>query len=47
MPRSDPLIRVMSAARADLERTNALLTSAEADHLGVILRLPTEPPACI
>lgn len=37
----------MSAARADLERTNALLTSAEADHLGVILRLPTEPPACI
>lgn len=37
----------MSAAHADLERTNALLTSAEADHLGVILRLATEPPACI
>lgn len=32
----------MAAARADLERTNALLTSAEADDLGVILRLPSE-----
>ena len=32
----------MGAARADLERTSALLTSAEADDLGVILRPPTE-----
>jgi hypothetical protein len=30
----------IDAARADLERSNALLTSAEADDLGVILRLP-------
>lgn len=33
------------AARADLERTNALLTSSEADDLGVILRLPSDPAA--
>jgi len=32
----------VDAARADLERTNALLPSAEADELGVILRLPSE-----
>ena len=32
----------MSAARADLERTNAQLTSAEADDLGLVLRLPAE-----
>ena len=32
----------MAAARADLERTNALMTSAEAGDLGVILRLPSE-----
>jgi hypothetical protein len=37
----------MGAARADLERTNALLTSAEAADLGVILRLPTELAARI
>ena len=27
---------------ADLERTNALLSSSEADDIGVILRLPSE-----
>ncbi len=32
----------LAVARADLERTNALLESAEADELGVILRLPRE-----
>lgn len=33
------------AAREDLERTNALLTSAEADDLGIVLRLPSDPAA--
>jgi hypothetical protein len=37
----------MDAARADLERTNALLTSAEADDLGVRLVLPSELAAGI
>lgn len=32
----------IEAARRDLEATNALMTSAEADELGVILRLPSE-----
>lgn len=32
----------MSAARADLEATNALLRPAEAEERGVILRLPSE-----
>jgi Fic/DOC family protein len=32
----------VEAARDDLEATNALLTSAEADDRGVILRLPSE-----
>ncbi len=32
----------IKAARRDLEATNALMTSAEADELGVILRLPSE-----
>jgi len=30
------------AARADLERTNALLTGSEAEDLGVVLRLPSD-----
>ncbi len=34
----------LESARADLERTNALLTSAEADERGVVLRLPSELP---
>jgi Fic/DOC family len=32
----------MTTARAALERTNALLTSSEADEAGVVLRLPSE-----
>jgi hypothetical protein len=32
----------IEAARRDSEATNALMTSAEADDLGVILRLPSE-----
>ncbi|MGC2373545.1 MAG: Fic family protein [Solirubrobacteraceae bacterium] len=32
----------MASAQADLERTNALLTSEEAEERGVILRLPSE-----
>jgi len=35
----------VSAARVDLDRTNALLPSAEAEALGVILRLPSEAGA--
>jgi len=35
----------LGAARADLERTNALLTSSEADDLGAFLRLPSDPRA--
>ena len=34
--------RNLEAARRDLERTNALLTSAEADEQGLVLRLPRE-----
>jgi hypothetical protein len=32
----------IEAARQDLEAANALMTSAEADDLGVILRLPSD-----
>jgi len=35
----------MDAARADLERTNALLSSSEGDDRGLILRLPSDPQA--
>lgn len=35
----------MASAQADLERTNALLTSEEAEERGVILRLPSEMDA--